>query len=92
MEKVTREVVIYHSEQPSDVSKALTGAILHILECEGVHPDGVLPVLAEGIIRTLVPIAETLGIEPVVYVHNFGEGIATCELELKEKKNDYGTK
>ena len=82
-----KEIKTYHFEQPNEVSKALTDAIIDTLTCEGVHPNEVLPVLAEGIIRTLVPIAQTLGLDPVEYVHNFGKGIATCELKPKGKGN-----
>ena len=51
-----------------------------------VELDDVMPALAEGLTRVLVALSKVFGCDPVELVHNFGESIATCNIEIKEGK------
>ena len=83
----TKDTMIYEATEPSEKAMAVSQAIIDACSEQKVSPTEIFPVLGEAVIRVLVNCAEVLGYDEVSYVHCFGKGMATCELEFKEKGN-----
>lgn len=87
MIKKTDEGVEVNVSTPTEKGAAVRDAIINACKEHGVAPSEIFPVLGEAIIRILVISAQVLGYDEVSYVHNFGDGLANCELEFKNKGN-----
>ena len=83
----TKNQMIYEVTEPSEKAMAVRQAIIDACSEQNVSPAEIFPVLGEAVIRVLTSCAEVLGFDEVSYVHGFGDGLATCELEFKEKVN-----
>ena len=83
----TKEEKVCEATEPSEKAMAVSQAITDACREHNVSPSEIYPVLGEALIRVLVNCAEVLGYDEVSYVHCFGKGLATCELEFKDKGN-----
>ena len=83
----TKDKIIYEGIEPSEKAMAVRDAIIDACIEQNVYPEEIYPILGEAIVRLLTITAQILGYDEESYVHNFGEGLATCELEFKEKGN-----
>ena len=83
----TKDETIYEATEPSEKAMAVRDAIIDACIEQNVYPEDIYPVLGEAIICLLVFTAQVLGYDEESYVHNFGEGLATCEVKLKKKGN-----
>ena len=83
----TKDTMVCEATEPSEKAMAVSNAITDVCREQNVSPAEIFPVLGEAVIRVLVNCAEVLGYDEVSYVHCFGKGMATCELEFKEKGN-----
>ena len=83
----TKDVMVCEATEPSEKAMAVSNAIIDAGKENGVAPSEIFPGLGEAVIRVLVNCAEVLGYDEVSYVHCFGKGLATCELQFKEKGN-----
>jgi len=84
----TNDQRICEATEPSEKAMAVRDAIINACMEQGVAPSEIFPVLGEAIIRVLVSCAQTLGYDEVSYVHSFGGGLATCELEFKKTEGN----
>jgi hypothetical protein len=85
MKTVTKDGEIHVITEPTEAAYNVSKAIIETMREAKVTPVEVMAVLGEAIIRTLVPIAQYLECDEEEYIHCFGEGLATCELQLKKK-------
>ena len=83
----TKDEIIVEGTEPSEKAMAVRDAIIDACIEQNVYPEEIYPVLGEAIVSLLASTAQVLGYDEESYVHNFGEGLATCELEFKEKGN-----
>ena len=83
----TKDEIICEATDPSEKAMAVRQAIIDACSEQNVSPAEIFPVLGEAVIRVLTSCAGVLGFDEVSYVHSFGKGLATCELEFKEKGN-----
>jgi hypothetical protein len=83
----TKDEIIYEVMEPSEKAMAVRDAIIDACIEQNVSPAEIYPILSEAIVRLLVISAQTLGYDVESYVHNFGKGLATCEIKFKDKKN-----
>lgn len=83
----TKDEIIYEGMEPSEKAMAVCDAILDACIEQNVSPAEIFPIFGEAITRLLVITAQVLGYDEESYVHSFGEGLATCEIEFKEKGN-----
>lgn len=86
MKKEERKVIEYHIEEFTENGKAVGDAIMTALYQNAVELEDVMPALAEGLTRVLLAISKVYDCDPVELVHNFGESIATCNIEIKKEK------
>jgi hypothetical protein len=80
----TKDTMVCEAMEPSEKAMAICDAISNACKENDVAPSEIFPVLGEALIRVLVNCAGVLGYDEVSYVHCFGKGLATCELEFKE--------
>ena len=83
----TKDETIYEATEPSEKAMAVRDAIIDACSEQYISPEEIYPILGEAIVHLLICCAQTLGYDEVSYVHSFGEGLATCDLEFKEKGN-----
>ena len=83
----TKDVMVCEATEPSEKAMAVRDAIIDACIEQNVYPEEIHPVLGEAIVSLLAFSAQILGYDEESYVHNFGEGLATCKLQFKEKGN-----
>ena len=83
----TKDKIIVEGTEPSAKAMAVRNAIIDVCIEQNVYPEEIYPVFSEAIVSLLASTAQVLGYDEESYVHNFGKGLATCELQFKEKGN-----
>ena len=74
-------------EKPTEVAVEIADAICQVMRRYQVNPNYIFPVLTEGIVRFLAPVAQQLGFDEQSAIRYLGKGLTTCELEMKTKGN-----
>lgn len=77
--------VTYVINKPTVKADIVYGGLMDAMQRAGVQPDEVMPVLGEVMVHLLSGVAEFMGYEPMSMIRSFGNGIATCEIEFKNK-------
>ena len=80
--------VEYTINEPSEKALIISDALCDVCKKVELHPDEIFPILGEAIIRTLIPVADTLGYDRNSYIHCFGKGLATVEMEFNNEHDD----
>ena len=80
----TKDEIIVEGTEPSAKAMAVRDAIIDACIEQNVYPEEIYPVLGEAIVSLLAFTAQVLGYDEESYLHNFGEGLATCKLKEQE--------
>lgn len=86
--KELADCVEYTINEPSEKALIISDALFDACKKVNLNPEEVYPILGEAIIRTLIPVADALGYDRNSYVHCFGKGLATVEMEFNNEHGD----